>query len=98
MRERSPFKNAVNVQRLSVRSLCEYARVCGAALAQAHARSDQDTGVTSAPNIEQQILDSLRASDFVEDIVFFARAATRRVHKDYALFKRDYKRGVYKFS
>jgi uncharacterized protein (DUF2252 family) len=43
--ERSPFEDEIDVAALDAKAMATYADVCGRALAQPHARSDQDTGV-----------------------------------------------------
>jgi uncharacterized protein (DUF2252 family) len=88
-RERSPFKDDIDVGDLSKKELKKYAAICGKTLAQAHARSDEDTGIMDG-DAEKRILSSIRPSLFLADTVRFAQDATHRLYKDYKLFKKDH--------
>jgi uncharacterized protein (DUF2252 family) len=96
VRERSPFKDDIDVEDLDQDDLMTYATICGRALAQPHARSDEDTG-TMEGNAEKRILESITAAVFCDDVTDFAKSASRRIYADYALFQRDHALGVFKF-
>jgi uncharacterized protein (DUF2252 family) len=96
-RERSPFKDDVDVEDLSEKGMTTYADICGRALAQPHARSDEDTGVMEGA-AEREILKAVRPSVFVADVTDFAQAAARRVKRDWKAFKRDHACGAFDFA
>ncbi len=95
VRERSPFKNSLDVDDLDKDGWCEYAGVCGRVLALAHARSDADTGLRGAVDAEHAILDSIDPATFVLDLVEFATFAAKRVKKDWEIFNDDLRRGAF---
>ncbi|MGQ0718976.1 MAG: DUF2252 domain-containing protein [Pseudonocardiales bacterium] len=96
VRERSPFKDEIDVEDLDADGLAEYADICGQALAQPHARSDAETGIM-AGSAEQRILSSIIPELFCSDIVEFAETAARRVYDDHALFRRDHACGAFQY-
>lgn len=88
-RERAPFRDDIDLDDLSKKSWKQYARACGRALAQAHARSD-DVGQLDY-DIEPSILEAMQPVDlFIEDILAFAREALQRMRQDHEYFKADY--------
>lgn len=97
VRERSPFKNSIDVDDLDVDSWYEYAEVCGRVLALAHARSDADTGVQTG-DAERMILEFINEAVFADDLAEFARAVAKRVRRDWKNFKHDLRRGVFDFA
>lgn len=96
VRERSPFKDDIDIDDLSKSKWKEYASICGLVLAQAHARSDEDTGVMEG-DAEALILSSVSESLFTSDVVRFAEAATKRICADYETFIEDHKLGAFQF-
>jgi hypothetical protein len=76
--------------------MATYAQICANALAQTHARSDEDTGVADG-SAEAQILGAIEPTLFVDDIVRFAVTAAKRVKTDYKLFQADYQLGAFNF-
>lgn len=96
VRERSPFKDDIDVDDLDKGELKRYAHVCGRALAQTHARSDEDTGVMEG-DAEKRILSSIIPEVFSDDVIRFAQTGAKRVKKDYKLFKKDLKLGAFEF-
>lgn len=96
VRERSPFKNDIDLDELDKKEWKAYARVCGKTLAQTHARSDQDTGIMEG-NAEETILKSMIPKVFEDDMVRFAKRAAKRIRKDHQLFKKDYELGAFDF-
>jgi uncharacterized protein (DUF2252 family) len=96
VRERSPYKDSIDMEDLDRARIKEYARFCGMVLSQAHARSDADSGIMPG-NAEQRILGSVHRQVFTDDVVRFARAATQRIRADYKLFKQDHALGAYEF-
>ena len=96
VRERSPFKDDLDVEDLSASELKTYAAICGRALAQPHARSDEDTGIMDG-DAEKRILQSIQADVFCDDVIDFAEHASKRIYADYALFRRDHALGVFQF-
>ena len=96
VRERSPFKDDIDVDELGKKELRTYAETCGRALAQTHARSDEDTGIMEG-DAEKQILESINRHVFRADVVRFAEDAAKRLYKDHKLFKKDHELGVFEF-
>ena len=96
IRERSPFKDDIDLDDLDKNKMRKYARICGQTLAQTHARSDEDTGVSN-DNAEVSILQSVHLSLYPSDIYRFAKEATARIKKDYELFKKDHEHGAFDF-
>lgn len=95
VRERSPFKDEMDLDDLDAKSWRRYAFECGRALAQAHALADEDTGVGEG-SVEARILDAVEPLDlFVEDMVRFAREGAARVARDHALFCEDHALGAF---
>lgn len=94
-RERSPLKKAVEVAELDGDGLIEYADVCGRALAQPHARSDEDTGMTDAC-AEELILGAIKPEVFRADVVAFAQDAAARIYADHELFCQDHALGAFR--
>lgn len=97
VRERSPYKDEIDVDDLDQEKLCEYAGICGQVLAQTHARSDEDTGIMEG-NAETRILSTIDPEVFCEDIVRFAHMATKRIKRDYKSFQQDHELGVFQFQ
>lgn len=96
VRERSPFKDDIDVDDLDKDELKEYAHICGATLAQTHARSDEDTGIMDG-DAEQRILSSVEPTVFCKDVVRFATVASKRLKRDHKAFKHDHKLGAFNF-
>lgn len=96
VRERSPFKDDIDVDDLGKKEMKTYAMICGRALAQTHARSDEDTGIMEG-DAEKRILESVRGEVFCDDVVRFAQAAAKRLYADHELFKKDHELGVFTF-
>lgn len=94
VRERSPYKEEIDVDDLDFQEFKEYARVCGEVIAQTHARSDQDVGLEQSDK-ETEILSSIHPDTFIYDIARFGKVAGKRVYRDYKLFKKDYDIGFY---
>lgn len=93
-RERAPFRDDIDLDDLSFGTWKDYARVCGAALAQAHARSDE------LGQIDYDVEPSIVAAAsppalFVADIQRFAEEAAARLETDHALFREDYELGAF---
>lgn len=95
VRERSPYKTEIDLDDLSKDEWCEYARICGRSLAQAHALAD-DSGAVKG-NVEARILDAVGIRKlFVCDILNFADEMACRINKDHIAFVEDYKLGAFK--
>ncbi|MDN2566850.1 DUF2252 domain-containing protein [Aquibium sp. A9E412] len=93
-RERAPFRDDIDLDDLGYGSWKAYARVCGAALAQAHALSD-DLG-----QIDYDVEPSIVAAAspralFVADIVRFTEEAADRLIADHARFREDHALGAF---
>lgn len=95
-RERSPYKDNIEVATLGLDDLLAYAQVCGQALAQPHARSDAETGVMEG-SAETRILSSIMPELFCGDVVEFAECAARRVYADHAMFRADHGAGAFRY-
>ena len=96
VRERSPYKNDIDVDDLDARDMQDYAEICGKVLAQCHARSDEDTGIQTG-NAEERILEAVEPDIFLDDVCRFAVAASKRIYADYELFKKDHQIGAFDF-
>lgn len=93
-RERAPFRDDVDLDDLSKKSWKKYARACGRALAQAHARSD-DAGQLDY-DIEPRIREAMQPVElFVDDVLCFAEEALERVRRDHESYRRDHALGAF---
>lgn len=88
-RERAPFREDIDLDDLSKKTWKRYARICGAALAQSHALSD-DLGQLDY-DIEPSIAAAASPRElFVADMQRFAEEAADRLIADHALFREDH--------
>ncbi|WP_299822553.1 DUF2252 family protein [uncultured Jannaschia sp.] len=88
-RERAPFRDDIDLGELSGKTWKAYARVCGAALAQSHALSD-DLGEIDY-DVEPAIVAAASPRDlFIADIVRFTEEAADRLKSDHAFFREDH--------
>jgi len=93
-RERAPCLAAMDLEHLSAKGWRRFAKVCGGALALAHARSD-DAGLVD-DNVEQRILDAVGGKAvFLDDLLHFADEAVERLRRDHAWFQRDHGLGAF---
>lgn len=93
-RERAPFRDDIDLDDLSRESWSEYAAVCGWALAQSHARSDEVGKLDY--DIEPRILKAIEpVALFVEDVLDFAGEAFERLRRDHDFFVRDREHGAF---
>lgn len=97
VRERSPYKDEIDVDDLDKDELYEYAHICGQILAQTHARSDEDTGIMEG-DAEKRILSAIAPKIFCDDVVRFAHVASKRIKRDFKSFKKDHALGVFNFQ
>ena len=96
VRERSPYKHEVDTARLDRDELFTYAGICGQALAQPHARSDEETGIMSG-SAEHRILASVNPLLFGDDVVCFAEQTAARIRSDFEMFRRDRDLGAIRY-
>jgi uncharacterized protein (DUF2252 family) len=96
VRERSPYKDEIKVKALKQKECKRYAAICGQVLAQAHARSDEDTGILEG-NAEEAILSALIPRVFIADVVRFAEVAADRIEADHKAFAKDHGKGAFQF-
>ncbi|MEZ4237838.1 MAG: DUF2252 family protein [Myxococcota bacterium] len=94
VRERSPFKDEIDLEDLDFGEWKEYAEICGGVVAQAHARSDEDTGVLEG-NAEEAILGSVSHAVMVDDLVRFAEETAKRHKRDWKAFRKDHALGAF---
>ncbi len=88
-RERSPFRDDVDLDDLSKKEWKVYARTCGRALAHAHALVDEAGDVVG--DVEPQIIAAIGPPDlFVDDVLRFAQEAADRVRADHEHFRADH--------
>jgi uncharacterized protein (DUF2252 family) len=93
-RERAPFRDDIDLDELSGKSWKQYARVCGAALAQAHALSDELGQIDY--DVEPSIVAAASPRElFVSDVIEFTEEAADRLARDHALFRRDQTQGAF---
>lgn len=96
VRERSPYKDDIDVDDLSYKEMKRYAHICGQALALCHARSDEDTNLEEG-EVERRILSAITPRLFRHDIFRFVDAAVSRIYKDYKMFRSDHRAGAFNF-
>ncbi len=93
-RERAPYRDDIDLDDLSDKSWKQYARVCGAALAQSHALSD-DLGEIDY-DVEPSIVAAASPRNlFIADIVRFTEEAADRLKGDHAFFREDHAHGAF---
>jgi uncharacterized protein (DUF2252 family) len=94
-RERSPFRDDVDLDDLSKKEWKAYAGICGRALAHAHALADEAGDV--AGDVEPQIVAAIDPPDlFVDDILRFAEEAATRLRADHEHFRADHALGAFR--
>jgi uncharacterized protein (DUF2252 family) len=82
VRERSPYKESVDLEPLTPKELRDYARVCGSSLAQSHARADDWT--QGERSVEKAVLRALDGE--TEALCDWADTAADGVERDYQSF------------
>jgi uncharacterized protein (DUF2252 family) len=93
-RERAPFRDDIDLDDLSYKTWKDYARICGATLAQAHALSD-DLGQVDY-DVEPSIIAAASPRKlFIADTVRFAVEAADRLKQDHAYFREDHAHGAF---
>ncbi|RVT82211.1 DUF2252 domain-containing protein [Rhodobacteraceae bacterium CCMM004] len=93
-RERAPYRDDIDLDELSFKSWKAYADMCGRALAQAHARSD-DLGEVDY-DVEPHIIDAADPQKlFTHDILEWAEATVERLSRDHKLFCEDHAREAF---
>ncbi len=93
-RERAPFRDDIDLDDLSKKTWRKYARVCGAALAQAHALSD-DLGQVDY-DVEPSIIAACKPRElFVEDLLRFTVETADRLKRDHLDFVEDFELGAF---
>lgn len=89
VRERSHYRDDVDLDDLSTSDWIDYARICGGSLAQSHALSDE-AGLVDH-DIEPDVLAAIGNEDlFVRDVVAFAQEAQQRIREDHEHFRADH--------
>ncbi len=95
VRELSPYKRRIDWEKLNRKEMARYAQFCGQVLAQAHARSDMDTGLGDK-QVEPLIFQAIEENTaFKESMTEFAFEMAARTVQDYELYVADYERGYY---
>jgi uncharacterized protein (DUF2252 family) len=93
-RERAPFRDDIDLDDLSKKTWRKYAAVCGAALAQAHALSD-DLGQVDY-DVEPSIIAAASPRGlFVADIQRWTKEAVKRLRRDHRMFRKDHAAGAF---
>ncbi|WP_375261794.1 DUF2252 domain-containing protein [Palleronia sp.] len=93
-RERAPFRDDIDLDELSKKTWRAYAHVCGQALAQAHALSD-DLGQVDY-DVEPSIMAACKPRKlFLEDILRFTVESADRIKRDHLEFIEDFELGAY---
>ena len=94
IRERAPYRDSVDLDDLDKGEWKAYARICGQALAQTHALTDDADGIDV--DIEPMIVEAIgRPELFVDDIVRWALEAADRVRRDHEMFRADHELGAF---
>lgn len=96
VRERSPHKRSIDLESLSPKDFVRYAEVCGAALAQAHARGDLGQEDQKA-GIEGKILKSMNPKTLPEQLRSFTEHMSAQIRHDHASFCEAHKSGQHDF-
>ncbi|MCV7368431.1 hypothetical protein CRI77_09790 [Mycolicibacterium duvalii] len=95
VRERSWFRDDIDLEDLSFGQWRDYARICGEVLAQAHALSDE-AGLLDH-DVEPDIVDAMGVTElFVDDIVRYAEEADKRCRRDHDAFRDDHELGAFR--
>ncbi|WP_422745196.1 DUF2252 domain-containing protein [Mycobacterium sp. WMMD1722] len=95
VRERSWFRDDIDLDDLSFSQWRNYARICGEVLAHAHALSDE-SGLVDY-DVEPAIVDAIGSPElFVDDIVRFAEDADDRCRRDHEAFRADHELGAFR--
>ncbi len=93
-RERAPFRDDIDLDELSKKTWRNYAHVCGEALAQAHALSD-DLGQVDY-DVEPSIIAACEPRElFVEDLLRFTVETADRLKRDHLDFIEDFEVGAF---
>ena len=93
-RERSPYRDDIDLDDLSKKGWKKYARICGRALAHAHALSDETPDLDY--DIESLILEAVEPRElFVDDMLNFAEEACERIRTDHEYFRADHELGAF---
>ncbi len=93
-RERAPFRDDIDLDELSKKTWRNYAAVCGKALAQAHALSD-DLGQIDY-DVEPSIIAACEPRElFIEDLLRFTVETADRLKADHRAFKEDFEVGAF---
>ncbi len=93
-RERSPFREDIDMDDLSDKEWRKYAHVCGEALAQAHALSD-DLGRIDY-DVDRAVIDAMAPLDlFIDDMIAFAEETADRLARDHDLYREDHALGAF---
>ncbi|MBJ3761421.1 DUF2252 family protein [Maribius pontilimi] len=93
-RERAPYRDDIDLDDLSYKSWKKYARACGAALAQAHALSD-DLGQVDY-DVEPSIIAAATPRHlFLRDTARWTEEVADRLKRDHEMFKQDHKLGAF---
>lgn len=95
VRERSWFRDDIDLDDLSFKQWRSYARICGEVLAHAHALSDE-AGLLDH-DVEPEIVEAIGFPElFVDDIVRFADDADSRCKRDHQAFREDHALGAFR--
>ncbi len=95
VRERAPYRDDIDLDDLSGSEWEDYAAVCGASLAQSHARSDE-AGLVDH-DIEPAILEAVGNRElFIDDVLRFVERAADRVERDHEHFRLDHALGAFR--
>jgi hypothetical protein len=90
-------RRAAHLDDLSKKEWRAYARICGRALAHAHALADEAGDVVG--DVEPQIVAAIGAPDlFVDDVLRFAEEAAARLRADHEHFRADHALGAFRAS
>ena len=88
-RERAPYRDDIDLDELSFKTWKKYARACGAALAQAHALSD-DLGAVDY-DVEPSIIAAATPRHlFLNDVTRWVEEAADRLKRDHKMFRQDH--------
>ncbi|MCG7595681.1 DUF2252 domain-containing protein [Mycobacterium sp. PSTR-4-N] len=95
VRERSWYRDDIDLDDLSFSEWRDYAKICGEVVAQAHALSDE-AGLLDY-DVEPDIVAAIGTPDlFADDVVRFAEEASDRNKSDHKAFRKDHALGAFR--
>ena len=96
VRERSPHKSSIKLEKLDADEMEDYAKVCGKILAQAHARSAEQS--VGGKSLQDSMLQIVQDDAFSESLLDFAKDMGEQVTHDHSVFVKAHQEGAFAFG